>query len=147
TVRGDLPRGPRRRSGPAGRQRHQLRGGCQGGRVVSEEAIAQRYAQAIFELGVEANNLSALSGEITRVAEAYSASPEMRAMMNNPLIPESARLAAINEITDRLSLSPLGKNALGLLTHRRRLFALPAIARELDRLADERAGIVRATAV
>jgi F-type H+-transporting ATPase subunit delta len=114
---------------------------------MSEEAIAKRYAQAIFELGVEAQAVSALAGDIAKVAEVYRGSSELRAIMNNPLVPESARLATIAEIAERLHVSPLAKNALGLLTQRKRLFALPAIARELDRLADERAGIVRATAV
>jgi F-type H+-transporting ATPase subunit delta len=114
---------------------------------VSEETIAQRYAQAIFELGVEAQALSVLAGDITKLAEAYESSAEMRAIMNNPLVAEAARLATVAEIADRLQLSPLAKNAVGLLTKRKRLFALPAIARELDRLSDERQGIVRATAV
>ena len=37
------------------------------------------------------------------------------------------------------------KNAAGLLARRKRFFALPAIAVELDRLSDENAGIARAT--
>ena len=49
-----------------------------------------------------------------------------------------------NDIAVRIGLSPLGKNAVGLLTSRRRLFALHGIAQELERLSDERAGIVRA---
>jgi len=114
---------------------------------MSEEAIAERYAQAIFELGLESQNVASLASEIAKVAAAYESSPEMRSMQNNPLIPDQARLAAMREIVERMQLSPLAKNAIGLLTQRKRLFAVPAIARQLDRLADEQAGIVRAVAV
>ena len=67
--------------------------------------------------------------------------------MNNPLVPEADRLATVQEIADRLGISPLAKNAAGLLARRRRMFALPAIAAELDRLSDEKAGIARATVI
>jgi F-type H+-transporting ATPase subunit delta len=69
----------------------------------------------------------------------------MRAMTDNPLVPEAARLAAMDEIASRLGLSPLSKNAIGLLTRRKRMAALPEIARQLDKMADERAGVLRVT--
>lgn len=112
---------------------------------MSEEAVAKRYAQAIFELGVEGSNVSALTSDVHKMAEAYAASDELRVMLGNPLVRADQRLATVNEIADRLGLSPLGKNAIGLLARRGRLSALSAIARELERLADDRAGIVRAT--
>jgi F-type H+-transporting ATPase subunit delta len=88
-----------------------------------------------------------LTGDIEKMAEAYAMSSDMRLMMNNPLIREKAREAAVLEIADRLGLSPLAKNAVGLLTRRRRLYALPAIAKVLSQLSDERAGLVRATVI
>ena len=112
---------------------------------MSSETIAQRYARAIFELGVEGSELSRLVEDIRKLAQVYEESPEMHQMMGNPLIPEEARLATIREIGERLGLSPLGMNAAGLLTRRKRLFALAAIVKELDRLSDEQAGVARAT--
>lgn len=110
-----------------------------------DEAVAARYAQAIFELGVEGSNLSALTSDVRKMAEAYAASSELRVLLTNPLVTEEERVATVKEIADRLGLSPLGRNAIGLLTRRRRLSALEAIARELERLSDDRAGIVRAS--
>lgn len=114
---------------------------------MSGETVAHRYAQAIFELGVEGSNLPTLLDDMRKLAEAYRESPEMHKMMGNPLIPEEARLAAVHEIAERLGLSPLGINAAGLLTHRKRISALPAIVEELDRLSDEKAGVARATVI
>lgn len=110
---------------------------------MSTAAIAQRYAQAIFDLGNETSSVSGLVQDIRLMAEAYEGSPEMRAAAASPLIVDTERLAAIREIAVRLGVSPLAKNAVCLLTQRRRLTLLPEIARELGRLEDERAGVAR----
>jgi F-type H+-transporting ATPase subunit delta len=114
---------------------------------VSGETVAQRYARAIFELGVEGASLPSLLEDIRSLAQAYQESPEMHKLTGNPLIPEEARLAAVREIAERLGLSPLATNAAGLLMRRKRMSALPAIVEELDRLSDEQAGIARATVI
>ena len=111
------------------------------------EAVAERYAQAIFELGVETGGVTALIEDFHKLAELFEQSDELRKIMNNPLVPEADRLATINELTERLGLTDLARNAVGLLTRRKRMTALSGIASVLDRLSDERAGIVRATVV
>jgi F-type H+-transporting ATPase subunit delta len=111
------------------------------------DTVAERYAQAIFELGVETGGVTALIEDIRRVATLFEQSEELRRVMNNPLVSEADRLATVNELSDRLGLTDLAKNAVGLLTRRKRMSALTGIANELDRLSDQRAGIVRATVV
>ena len=111
------------------------------------ETVAERYAQAIFELGVETGGVTALIEDFRRLAELYDGSAELRKIMNNPLVPEADRLATVNELSDRLGLTDLARNAAGLLTRRKRMYAVSGIAKELDRLSDQRAGIVRATVV
>jgi F-type H+-transporting ATPase subunit delta len=112
---------------------------------VSFDTVAHRYSQAILEIGVETSTLASLTEEIRAVAEAYATSSEMHVLAQSPLIPEAERIAAIDEVAQRLGLSRVARNVLGVLTARRRLAALPAISRRLAKLADERAGIVRAT--
>ena len=114
---------------------------------MSTGAIAERYAQAVFDLGQETGQLAALSSEIRRFADAYLASPELRAVLENPMVPEPAREGVLREIATRLTLSPHALNTLRLLLLRRRLRVVPDIARELSRLADEKAGVLRATVV
>jgi F-type H+-transporting ATPase subunit delta len=111
------------------------------------ESVAERYAQAIFELGVETGGVTALIEDFHKIANLYGQSDELRKVMNNPLVAEADRLATVNELAERLGLTDLAKNAVGLLTRRKRMSALPDIANELDRLSDQRAGIVRATVV
>jgi F-type H+-transporting ATPase subunit delta len=99
---------------------------------VSAETVAERYARAIFDLGTETSSLSSLVDDVKKLAQAYQESTELQKVVGNPLIPEGERLATVGEIADRLGLSPLGKNAAGLLARRKRMFALPAIVSELD---------------
>lgn len=110
---------------------------------MSNVAVAQRYAQAIFELGLETSSLSGIVADVRQVADAYASSRELRSWMENPLLPEEARVATMNEISTRLGVGPVSKNAIGLLARRRRLFALPEIASLLEKMDDARAGLVR----
>ena len=106
--------------------------------------IARRYATALLELGAESDQLEALVEELSRLAQAYDSSSELKSAISDPLIPIAAKKAILGEIAQRLQLSPIATNALNLLLDRRRLSALPAIAMRLREMADEKRGILRA---
>jgi F-type H+-transporting ATPase subunit delta len=110
----------------------------------SVAAIADRYARAILELGVEAGTLSSLADEVNRFASAYEAGVDLRAVIENPLVPPEQRDAVLEEVTSRLGMARLAKNTVGYLAHRRRLSLLPDIARRLTSLSDDKAGVMRA---
>ncbi len=114
---------------------------------MSDAAVADRYARAIFELGVETGQLERLSEQIKSMAAAYSASPDLQATLDNPLVEEAAREKLLMGLSSRLGLDELAVNAVKLLGRRQRLSALPAIALRLSSLADEKAGVVRAEVV
>lgn len=110
-------------------------------------AVIERYARAIFELGVETGQLTQLTDQVRQFAAVYASSRELRMVGENPLIPEEQRDAVIKEVGTRLGLTELGLNAVRLLAQRRRLSALQDVAKRLGGLADEKAGIVRAKVV
>lgn len=112
---------------------------------MSAEAVAARYAQALYELGIEQNNLPAITEEVRRVTAVYDSSHELRGVLENPIIDESIRKAILGDVLDRLSVGPITKNTVKLLAERRRLLVLPYLSRALERLTDERTGVVRAT--
>ena len=114
---------------------------------MSDSAVADRYARAIFDLGVETGQLEALSSQIGTVAQTYASSAELRAVLDNPLVAEDAREGLLKALATRLSLSDVATNAIRLIASRRRLSALQDIAKRLGTLSDEKAGIVRATVV
>ena len=108
-------------------------------------AIADRYARAVFELGIETGELKPLTEQVRGMAEVYRASPELRSVLGNPTVEEAKREAILKEIGLRLGLGELALNTVRLLAHRRRLAFLPEIARRLGTLSDEKAGILRAS--
>lgn len=112
---------------------------------MSLDAVAERYARAIFELGQEANQLTQVTDQIRKLADAYSSSAELRTVLDNPLVSEDKREAVLKAIATRLGMGELSTNSVRLMASRHRLAALPEVARKLGALADDRAGIVRAS--
>ncbi len=110
-------------------------------------AVIERYARAIFDLGVESGELSGLTEELGRFAQTYEANKTLRIALENPVIPESQRDLVLQDIAARLGLGTTAKNSIRLLAHRRRIAAIPDIARRLGGMADEKAGVVRAQVI
>lgn len=108
-------------------------------------AVAERYARAIFELGEDTGQLRELTEQLSTMADAYRGSEDLRSVLDNPLVDQGRRQAVLKELALRLRLSPLAFNAVRLLAQRRRLTALPEVARSLQKLFDDRSGLVRAT--
>jgi F-type H+-transporting ATPase subunit delta len=111
---------------------------------VSLAAIGERYARALFELADESGQLEAITREMGSLAETYAGSADLRAVLDNPLVEPEQRAAVLEAVAKRLGVNQLGLNAVRLLAQRRRLGALPDVARSMVRLADEKMGVVRA---
>lgn len=108
-------------------------------------AVAERYAQAIFELGIESGNLGELVQQVTDFAQTYRDNPDFAAVLDNPMVDQRQRDAVLGDVASRVGLGTLGFNAIRVLASRRKLAALPDIARMLGELSDRHAGVVRAT--
>jgi F-type H+-transporting ATPase subunit delta len=112
---------------------------------MSQAPIADRYARAIFELGVETGQLAPITEQVRRFAQVYSGSAELRAVLDNPIIEIEKRQAVLADVSARLGLMGNALNLIKLLASRKKLRVVPDIARRLDRFTDEQAGVVRAT--
>lgn len=112
---------------------------------MSYEAIARRYAQAVFELGKEGGELAPLSKQITALADVFAGSEELREVLTSPLVDDGAREAILVEIGKRLGAGETALRTLRVLAQNGRLAALPDIARVLTRLVDEDTKTLRAT--
>ncbi|MDF3066521.1 MAG: synthase subunit delta [Polyangiaceae bacterium] len=112
---------------------------------MSQAPVADRYARAIFELGVETNQLASITEQVRRFAQVYSGSAELRAVLDNPIIEAEKREAVLADVAARLGLAGNALNLIRLLSSRKKLRVVPDIARRLDRFSDEKAGVVRAT--
>jgi F-type H+-transporting ATPase subunit delta len=112
---------------------------------MSHEAVARRYARAVFELGKESGKLVELSRQMTSLGEVFSGSEELRSVLTNPLVADEAREAILTDIGHRLGVGETGIHTLRVLAQNRRLAALPEIARALSRLVDDDTKTLRAT--
>jgi len=107
-------------------------------------SVARRYARALFSIGRDQGKDEALATELARLAQAYEKSPDLQAVLINPVFSASQRQAVLDELLRRLALGPTAQHMTRLLLQRGRMKALPAIARALRALVDESAGRVRA---
>lgn len=110
---------------------------------MNQGQVAGRYAQALLELGEESGELEQLQAALSRFATMYESSRTLQRDLSNPTIPMEQRNGAIRALASRLSVSELGQKGLLLIARRRRLSALPEIARQLTALYDQKAGILR----
>jgi F-type H+-transporting ATPase subunit delta len=113
--------------------------------MAGHATIAERYARAIFELGVETGTLAALADQVRKFAAAYETSDDLRSVLENPLVPLEKRQQILSELATKIGAGPFALNTLRYLARRRRLKSLPEIARRLDTLSDEKEGVMRAT--
>lgn len=112
---------------------------------MSHEAVGRRYARAIFEIGKENKTLPQLVKDIGSFADMYATSEQLRVVLTNPLVEEPLRDALLREIAQKMGISEVALSSLRLLAKRRRLNAVADVARELERMVDDDAGVLRAS--
>jgi F-type H+-transporting ATPase subunit delta len=110
-------------------------------------AVARRYAKALFELAREEGREAEVRAELGALAELLDESPELRAVLLQPLHPAVQRRAVLEAVSERLRVSALLRHFCAVLIEQRRLVDLDAIRAEYDRLADAEAGRMRAEVV
>lgn len=106
-------------------------------------AIADRYARALLEIGVDRKNYEQLGRELDRVVALFE-HDELRQLFENPKFGAEARKGVLGELLRRVMVSPICKNFLFLLVDRNRIGHLPEIVAAYHDLSDAHAGRVRA---
>ncbi|MEM0978529.1 MAG: F0F1 ATP synthase subunit delta [Pseudomonadota bacterium] len=94
--------------------------------------IASRYATAVFELAKDSRKLPALTNDIASLSDALADSEELREMINSPIYTREEQELAIGAIGAEMKLSESTGNALRLMAQNRRLFAVPALLKQLQ---------------
>jgi F-type H+-transporting ATPase subunit delta len=89
---------------------------------------AERYAQAVFELARDTGALEALEADFAAFDAAWKESAELRAAARSPLIDPEDKSRALVAVAEKLGLSELGRNLVGVVAKNRRAAELPAIA-------------------
>lgn len=107
-------------------------------------AAPRRYARALFSLASEENRVAAVQGELRRLGAALEASPELRDVLVQPLVPAVERRRVLEAVAQKLSASSLLKRFYSFVIDQRRFVSFDAIEAEFVRLADEAAGRAKA---
>src|SRR5262245_44450208 len=107
-------------------------------------SLARRYARAVLDIGIAKGTYEQLGKDLDDLAAIYSGSRDLTEALTNPVFPMSRRRAVLEAILERAAVTPVTRNFVLLLLDRERIPYLPAIARELRAMVDERAGRVRA---
>lgn len=108
-------------------------------------SLARRYARALIDVGTAKGNYEQLGRQIDDLAAAYSASRDLVEALTNPVFPRPQRRAVLEAVLQRIGAHAETRNFALLLFDRERVPYLPAIARELRAMVDEKAGRVHAT--
>lgn len=112
---------------------------------MSVGAVAERYAQALFELGDESGTLSSLSDKLREFALTYESSRELRGALNNPVLSIEQRKGLVSEVAKKIGVPEVGIKGLQFMAQRGRLPALSATVERLTELSDEKHGVLRAS--
>ena len=106
-------------------------------------SLARRYARALLDIGIAKGVYEQLGKDMDELGALYGGSRDLTEALTNPVFPLARRRAVLEAILERTKVSPITRNFALLLLDRDRIPYLPAIARELRLMVDERAGRVR----
>ena len=110
--------------------------------MISTRAAA-RYAKAMLEISVENGNADAINNDMILISESVSQSNELKTFLNNPVIGDSAKFNAVEEVFAGANQGT--KELFKLLKTNSRFELLAAIAMDYQKQYEEHKGIERVT--
>lgn len=102
--------------------------------------VAERYAQAAFDLAKEANALDTLDKDLATFRAAVVESADLRTALRSPLIDSDEKSRALAAVADKLGLSILARNFIGVLAKNGRAGDFAAVASAYKRLLAKHRG-------
>jgi F-type H+-transporting ATPase subunit delta len=114
---------------------------------VHATGLAGRYAVALFELAQEQGALDVVAGDLQRLREMLVESADLERLIRSPVLSREEQARALTALGERAGFAPLTRQFLGLLAHKRRLFALPEVIEAYDAMLAEHRGEVGAEVV
>lgn len=106
--------------------------------------MARRYATALLDMATAAKTLDRVEKDMHDFAAMLQASPELRALVRNPLIGRTQQQRAVKAVAEKSQFDQLSVNFLGVLAHNRRLSAVAEVIAAFHRECARRRGEVAA---
>lgn len=104
--------------------------------------VARRYASALLEATEEAKKTDKVQKDLVALANAWNASPELRALFEDPRVTLEDRKKVLEGLGKRVLASPLAINTLKLMADNGRLSVLPDLSTAFNGLARSAGGEV-----
>ena len=101
----------------------------------------QRYAQALFEIGLEQNRLEKWSGEMDKICSIFD-SNDVIALLDSPQVPESVKKKGISTLLPEVNSSL--NNLIFLIMRNGDISKFSSVKVFFEILVDEHLGITRA---
>ncbi len=113
--------------------------------MAEKSTIARPYAQAVFRLAQEQNDLAKWSDAL-QTAAVIVGDPTMQALIRNPKVTKQQLISLIEELAGK-HLDDLGQNLIRLLVENHRLLYLPEVAALYETYRKEAEHIVDAQVI
>ncbi|MDZ4224540.1 MAG: F0F1 ATP synthase subunit delta, partial [bacterium] len=94
---------------------------------MKEMVLANRYAKALVDLGLEEKCLERFKDEAARLKKAVQAEPRLLKILSYRELSFAKREAIVAELSQKMMLSGPVKNILRLLLKRDRILLLPSV--------------------
>jgi F-type H+-transporting ATPase subunit delta len=114
---------------------------------VHASGLAGRYAAALFELAEDEGALDAVADDLHGLRAMVDESADLERLIRSPVLSREEQARAIAALGERASFNPLTRRFLGVLAHKRRLFALPEMVEAYDAMLAAHKGEVGAEVV
>ena len=106
-----------------------------------QSVSVSRYANALFQLAKEAKVIDTVSNDLTSLEVTINSDVEILKFIQNPSIKKSLKVQFFNTVSQKLELSKLTENFIGLIIKKNRVHYILEMIRAFNDLLSELKGI------
>jgi len=114
---------------------------------IGMSGLAARYAGALFDLAKGKGLLDETAADLLKLSVAYDESPDLRRLVSSPISSRVDQARVMEVLAEKLELTGLTKNFVGLLASSRRLLVLRQIIENYVVLRSQERGEIPAEVV
>ena len=96
-------------------------------------ASVDRYANALFQLAKEAKVLETVSSELLNLKKILNEDDTLLSMVKNPSISKSNKFNFFNSLSEKIEMSKLAKNFIGVIINKNRINYLMDIINSFEK--------------
>jgi F-type H+-transporting ATPase subunit delta len=98
-------------------------------------SLQGRYASALYSLASDKKAITKVESDLDTLGEAMAQTPDLAALIRNPLVTRAAAAKAMEGVAKLLKLNDVTKSFIGVLAANGRLSVLPEIIRAFASIA------------